>query len=240
MNLCIDIGNTRIKIGVFDNGHMLHHDVFYTQSEKEVSALIKKHKITNAISSSTRKSVSAFEKRVRQYVPLLRLSHTTPIPLENQYHTPETLGKDRLAVVIGCTKVYPNKACLVIDAGTCITYDIITANGVYLGGNISPGIRMRAEAMDTMTSTLPLVEPVYNNDYVGKSTVSAMQNGVVYGTLLEMDSFIALINRDIGDLQVILTGGDGPFLKEHLKSQVFAHSFLVLEGLDVIMNYNAQ
>jgi len=240
MNLCIDIGNTRIKIAIFDNGHMTHHNAFYTQSEEEVALLIKKHKISQAISSSTRKSVSAFEKRVRQHVSLTRLSHTTPIPIENKYHTPETLGKDRLAVVIGCTKVYPNKSCLVIDAGTCITYDVITSKGVYLGGNISPGLRMRAEAMDTMTSTLPLVTPTYNADYVGKSTVAAMENGIVYGTLLEIDSFIALINRDIGDLNVVLTGGDGPFLADHLKSKIFAHSYLVLEGLDVILNHNAK
>lgn len=140
MNLCIDIGNTRIKIGVFDKGQMIHHDVFYTMPEDQVAELIRKYKIERAISSSTRKSISAFEKRVKSKIDLLRLTHKTAIPIINKYHTPETLGKDRLAVVIGCTKVYPNKNCLVIDAGTCITYDIIDAAGNYHGGNISPGL----------------------------------------------------------------------------------------------------
>lgn len=239
MNLCIDIGNTRIKIGVFDKGQMIHHDAFYTMPDAEVAKLINTYKIDRAISSSTRKTISAFEKRVRSKVNLLRLSHKTPIPIVNKYHTPETLGKDRLAVVIGCTKVYPNKNCLVIDAGTCITYDVIDAAGNYHGGNISPGLRMRAEAMDTLTSTLPLVEPIYNQDYIGKSTKTAMQNGIVYGTLLEMQSFIAMIKADIGEINVIITGGDAPFFEDLLNSKIFVHSFLVLEGLDVIINYNA-
>jgi len=239
MNLCIDIGNTRIKIGVFDKGQMIHHDAFYTMSEKEVTELIEEYGIDRAISSSTRKTISAFEKRVKSKIELLRLTHETAIPIVNKYHTPETLGKDRLAVVIGCTKVYPNKNCLVIDAGTCITYDIIDANGNYHGGNISPGLRMRAEAMDTMTSTLPLVEPKYNSDYIGKSTETAMQNGIVYGTLLEMQSFIAMIKENFGEINVIITGGDAPFFEDLLNSKIFVHSFLVLEGLDVIINYNA-
>ncbi|MFT6780985.1 MAG: type III pantothenate kinase [Saprospiraceae bacterium] len=237
MNLCIDIGNTRIKIGVFDKGTMIYNDSFHTKSVEEVYNLIENYKITEAISSSTRKSVSAFEKRVKSKVPLIRLNHKTPVPIENMYLTPKTLGKDRLAVAIGCTKVFPNKNCLIIDAGTCITYDIITADKRYLGGNISPGLRMRAEAMDTMTSTLPLVEPVYNKDYIGKSTVTAMQNGIVYGTLLEIESLIAMIKQDIGDINVIITGGDAPFFANLLKTKIFVHSFLVLEGLDATINY---
>lgn len=239
MNLCIDIGNTRIKIGIFDKGQMIHNDAFYTMSTKEIDQLLNKYKVERAISSSTRKSITAFEKRIKAKMNLLRLTHKTAIPIMNHYHTPETLGKDRLAVAVGCTKVYPNKNCLVIDAGTCITYDIIDANRNYLGGNISPGLRMRAEAMDTLTSTLPLVEPKYNEDYIGKSTVSAMQNGIVYGTILEMQSFIAMIKEDIGEINVIITGGDASFFEDLLNSKIFVHSFLVLEGLDVIINYNA-
>ena len=237
MNLCIDIGNTRIKIGIFDCGRMIHNDAFLTMNQTEVKKLIKKYKITMAVSSSTRKSVSAFEKRVKSFVSLLRLNHKTPVPIKNLYQTPKTLGKDRLAVAIGCTKVYPNKNCLIIDAGTCITYDIVTADKRYLGGNISPGLRMRAKAMDTMTSTLPFVEPVYNRDYIGKSTVTAMQNGIVYGTLLEIESLIAMIKHDIGDINVIITGGDAPFFADLLKTKIFVHSFLVLEGLDATINY---
>lgn len=240
MNLCIDIGNTRIKIGVFDNGQMIYNDTFYTMTEHQVADLICKYKIKRAISSSTRKHITVFEKRVKSNINLLRLTYKTAIPIENKYHTPETLGKDRLAVVIGCTKVYPKKNCLVIDAGTCITYDVIDSQGNYHGGNISPGLRMRAEAMDSMTSTLPLVEPKYNVDYIGKSTESAMQNGIVYGTLFEMQSFIAMIKEDIGKINVIITGGDATFFEDLLNSKIFVHSFLVLEGLDVIINYNAE
>lgn len=238
MNLCIDIGNTRIKIGIFSNGKMVYDDAFYTQNDNEVNELVQHYKLTEAISSSTRKSVSAFEKRVQKLIPLLKLDHNTPIPIENTYRTPRTLGKDRLAVAVGCSKVYPTKNCLIIDAGTCITYDVVTSNKVYLGGNISPGLRMRAEAMGTMTSTLPLVEPVYNEDYLGKDTTSAMQNGIVYGTLLEMQSLITRVKQDIGDINVIITGGDAPFFADLLNSEIFVHSFLVLEGLDAVNKVN--
>ncbi len=239
MNLCIDIGNTRIKIGIFNKGEMVHHEVFYKKSKKEVEGLIDKYQILKAISSSTRKSISTYEKAVKKCVPLLRLSHTTKIPIENTYLTPETLGKDRLAAVIGCTKVYPDKNCLIVDAGTCITYDMITDKKVYLGGNISPGLKMRAEAMNKFTSALPLVKIEYNANSLGKTTKTALQNGIVYGALLEIQSFIAVIKQDIGKINVIITGGDATFFGDLLNSKIFVHSFLVLEGLDVIINYNA-
>ncbi|MEE9439320.1 MAG: type III pantothenate kinase [Saprospiraceae bacterium] len=239
MNLCIDIGNTRIKIGIFNDGVLIYNDTFKRMTQEEIKVLFQKYKITKAISSSTRKSISTFEKRINRHIKLTRLTHKTLVPLTNLYQTPNTLGKDRLAGVVACTKLYPNQNCLVIDAGTCITYDIITAKKEYLGGNISPGLKMRAEAMDTMTSTLPIVKPIYNKDYIGKNTTMAMQNGIVYGTKFEIESLITMIKQDIGNINVIITGGDAQFFVDILNSKIFVHSYLILEGLDVIINYNA-
>ena len=217
----------------------MYSQSFYTLGDHDVKMLIRDYGIERAISSSTRKTESAFEKRIKAHVPLLKLSHKTPVPITSSYATPETLGKDRLAAVVGCTKLYPNKNCLVIDAGTCITYDYISKSNQYQGGNISPGLRMRAEAMDTMTSTLPLVEPTHHEDILGKSTRHALENGVVYGTLLEIESFIQLMKTKKTSLITILTGGDSSYLGSLLNSKIFVRPFLVLEGLDVILNYNA-
>ncbi len=239
-NLCIDIGNTRIKIGVFEDRNLVFHTVFYTMKDQEVSNLLKNHHIDKAISSSTRKSLTAFEKRIKKRIPLVRLNEKTPVPIINTYNTPETLGKDRLAAVVGCTKLFPDKTCLVIDAGTCITYDLITADKKYLGGNISPGLHMRARAMHDFTSALPKVKISYHEDYLGKSTIHAIQNGILWGTKLEIESFIALIKRDFEKINVIITGGDAHIFENLINSKIFAHSFLVLEGLDEIINHHAE
>jgi len=238
VNLCIDIGNSRIKIGIFEEGHLVRHDVFDTMSNQDMADILGHYPIRRAISSSTRIVETEFEKRVQTQISYMKLDHTTPLPISNAYDTPETLGKDRVAGIVGSQKLFPNENCIVIDAGTCITYDVIVDN-TYLGGNISPGLHMRAEAMDKFTSALPLVEPKFHENYIGKSTEMAMQNGIVHGTIFEIDSFISKVKADFSDINVIITGGNAQFFADILKSKIFVHSNLVLDGLDVILNYNA-
>ncbi len=168
------------------------------------------------------------------------LDHHTLIPIENLYETPETLGRDRLAAVIGANALYPKALSIVIDAGTCITFDIIN-NAQYLGGNISPGIRMRAQAMHDYTGLLPNVDIAYHADFIGKNTEQALQNGAVLGTIFEIDSFIASIidKYKVEDINVILTGGDADFLAKHVKSKIFVEENIVLMGLHEILKHNA-
>jgi len=148
------------------------------------------------------------------------------------------LGKDRIAAVTGAWSMFPAKNILAIDAGTCITYDLITSNGEYLGGGISPGIRMRFQAMHTFTGKLPLVEPEDFDELIGRSTRESLLSGVYNGVMAEISELIRLYGKKFDDLTVILTGGDHVFLHNKLKISIFAVPELVLLGLNEIFDYN--
>jgi len=168
----------------------------------------------------------------------LLLSETTPLPFQNLYRTPQTLGKDRLAVVAGSQALFPGQTCLVVDAGTCITYEILTAEGAYTGGNIAPGLRMRLQAMHTFTAKLPLTEPGETEIRIGYDTRSALMNGAQEGILFEIEGYANYCREQFGAVQVLLTGGDADFLSKKLKSEIFVDQNLVLRGLDQILSYN--
>src|SRR5690606_34521365 len=173
-------------------------------------------------------------------------NHQLPIPITNGYATPETLGADRLAGVIGAKNIYPENPVLVIDAGTCITYDFIDKAGFYAGGSISPGLRMRFKAMNHFTGKLPEVEVDMNitgfKSSYGKDTQESLISGVVNGLLFEVEGFIKKYNNQYLDLRVILCGGDSTFFDTRLKNSIFAHQILlepnlVMIGLNTVVNY---
>jgi len=166
------------------------------------------------------------------------LSHTSKTPFKNSYATPDTLGADRIAVVVAAFYEYPRKNVLVIDAGTCITYDIINDYGEYLGGAISPGLQMRYKAMHNQTDALPLLRPNEILDFVGNTTESSMHSGVINGTVQEVDGVIEQYKQRFKDLTVILTGGDAHFFAKRLKNSIFANSKFLLEGLNYLLEYN--
>lgn len=239
MHLCIDIGNTRIKWGVFDGDTLVHQDAFERNYESKLAALFAEYPIDRSISSSTRQKASSMERLVSTHAQHTILDHTTPVPIENLYETPETLGRDRLAAVIAAAGLYPSTTSIVIDAGTCITYDVVNSEGQYLGGNIAPGARMRLEAMHHFTDGLPLVDMKMPSTLLGTSTTSALQNGAVQGTIMEIESFTARVKEVYGGVNVILTGGDADFFGELLNTEIFVKPSLVLQGLNEILKYNA-
>ena len=169
-----------------------------------------------------------------------QLDTRTPLPVENRYATPETLGKDRLAAAIGAWAQYPGQHCLVVDAGTCLTLDLVTAEGSYLGGNISPGVRMRLRAMHAFTARLPQVDVGAYKALLGQSTESALQNGGLLGAVLEIEGLASRLSDSYPGLITVLTGGDAAILAERLKSKIFVHLNLVLEGLNKILEYNVE
>jgi len=239
VNLCMDIGNTKAKMAVFNaQGRIEEYSVSANPGIRSVRQLWKKFKITGGIISSTRHLDEKFLQKVNALFPCLILSEKTDVPIQSEYETPSTLGKDRLAAVVAADAHYKGKSVLVIDIGTCITYDIIS-EGIYRGGNISPGAYLKIKAMHRYTDKLPLVEMVVNDDIMGKSTVKALQNGAFYGTKGEIDSFIRVFNKRLGKLKVILTGGDASLFAEVLDHKVIVRPHLVLEGLNEIINYNA-
>lgn len=241
MNLTIDIGNTRTKIGVFEGSRLKEKIVWQEWQPEELFSLATNHKVKNVILSSVAKDLSGEIARIfKQEIYYLELSAETPLPIENRYHTPQTLGKDRVAAVVGAFALYPGAHALVVDAGTCITYDLLTADGAYEGGNIAPGLKMRLEAMHSMTRRLPLAPADLPEDPVGKSTQTALQNGALRGALLEFEGSCELFETDFGQLKVILTGGDADFFAKKSKREIFVNPDLVLVGLNKILNHNVE
>ncbi len=237
-NLVIDIGNTRTKAAVFSGADMVQK-IYCNDPVSEIKSLVTNHSIEKSIYLTTGKVSDAFGKFLKEELYAIELTHKTHVPVKNLYGTPETLGRDRLAAVVGAQAFFPNSNCLVIDAGTCITYDWLTKEGEYLGGNIAPGITMRLQAMDHFTAKLPLVEKADIDNPIGKSTELALRNGALWGAVQEVDGYIRWGRKNFSQLKVIFTGGDTNFFVKHLKRRIFARPNIVLAGLNKILSINA-
>jgi len=240
LNLIIDTGNTRTKIAVFKLDSLIHLEKIKTKKILlEVKKIVKRYTINKAIVSSVAKfstEISLFLSK--NDIKVINLNAKTKIPFKNLYKTPETLGVDRIALMASAQKNYPNKNVLVIDAGTCITYDLINTNKEYFGGAIAPGVKMKYEALHQFTANLPLLKPKANTQ-IGNSTKNAIHQGVINGTILEIEGIINQYQNNNDNLTIVLTGGDTFFLAKLLKSSIFANPNFLLEGLNYILNYNS-
>ena len=238
MQLIIDVGNTRVKAAIF-HGDVLQasHHFLLKDFIEEVGEFAGLYPVKKAIISSVGRLSEEQARSVQLRFPTIILSHTTPLPFSNDYGTPHTLGVDRIALVAAFAKAYPKKNGLIIDAGTCITYDFITAEGSYKGGAISPGLRLRYETLNNLTANLPLLEKQLPQSIIGTTTNEAIHSGVVNGVLLEMDGAINHYKEHYNVEIVIITGGDAEFLAKRLKNSIFAHSKFLLEGLNYILTY---
>lgn len=238
MNLIIDIGNTRTKLATFSNNKIT--DIYIAESSaiEDINNYIEGQTYNNCIISSVKKNnIDSFRiKGINTVV----FNHKTPVPVKNCYKTPETLGLDRLAAVIGATELYPGKDIMVIDSGTAITYDFIDRNRNYLGGNISPGIQIRYKALNSFTDNLPLLSKQDSDIGVGKTTESAIVNGVQNGIVFEIEGYINHFNGKNEDLTTIITGGDALFFDKIIKNNIFVNQNLVLIGLNRILNHNVE
>lgn len=239
LRLCVDIGNTRTKWAVFDEDALVYKDVFTADIEKKIKEIKERYSITSCMSSSTRKGAVVEQNILDEHFEHTVLSYKTPLPIQNGYKTPKTLGVDRIAGVVGARSIFGAENCLVVDAGTCMTYDFIQADGLYVGGNIAPGIQMRLKAMHHFTDGLPLVDMRLPDHWLGESTETAMQNGAMRGAILEIRSLIEAVTAQYHKVNVILTGGDALFFAELLNTEIFVSSNLVLTGLNEILKYNA-
>lgn len=239
MNLIIDVGNTSTKAAVF-NGDILVQLYIFDKRRiiSEIKKIRKEYWISGGIMSSVSNISDKKMERLGAIVPILTLSSKTKTPFKNLYATPETLGVDRIALVAAAVKKYPDANVLVIDAGTCITFDFITAEKEYLGGAISPGIAMRYKSLHTFTSKLPLLKKDYPKNFTGNSTKQSINAGIVNGILHEIEGTIAQYREKYGNLTVVLTGGDTNFLAKQLKSSIFANQNFLLEGLNAILIFN--
>jgi len=242
MNLVLDLGNSYSKIAVCDNKKVIEAATYEKISSREIAYFHARYSGLNGaiISSVVNYSREIVDYLRSLYQTCIELDHSTPVPLLNKYRTPDTLGYDRIAAAVGAYTIYPKTNVLVIDAGTAITYDIVTLEGEFLGGNISPGLAIRFKSLNKYTTRLPFLErPEEKPSLVGNSTKEAIQSGIVNGLLFEIDGFIASISKEYPKLQVVLTGGDANYFVGKLKSSIFVDLNLNLIGLNRILEHNA-
>lgn len=241
MNLIIDCGNTLTKIALFHGNEMIAFSRVTSFGIQEIEHFIVSNPgIKNAVISDVRDYDENINVYLKQRFNTLVFSNSTAVPITNSYSTPETLGKDRLAAVVGAHHLFPSSDVLVIDAGTAITYDIISADGVYSGGGIAPGIAMRYKALHTFTGRLPLLDYYGDTPLVGNNTVMSIQSGVLNGAVAEMDGIITQYLNQSPLIKIIVTGGDYNYFDKRLKIKTFAAPNLVLEGLNLILNFNIE
>lgn len=242
MNLVLDLGNTFGKIAVCEGNKVIESIGYQKITSKEIEYFKTCYgELRGAIVCS----VVNHSREIVDYLDNLfeiciELNSSTPLPVINKYQTPETLGYDRIAAVVGAYTIFPGMNVLVVDAGSAITYDVVTAEGAYVGGNIAPGLEMRFKALNKFTNKLPFLEAQQDMvNLIGASTNEAIQSGVINGILFEIEGFIASIMQEYPKLQVVLTGGDAKFFEKKLKNSIFVNLNLNLIGLNRILEYNA-
>lgn len=240
MNIVLDIGNTRIKTGFYSDYELIETKSFSEKISIELLENIwNKTNPNSCIVSST----AQLPENIKEWLKIKRtlmFSSSTPIPVTLNYKTPETLGRDRIAGAIAANHIFPKNSSLVIDLGTCITYDLINEQKIYHGGAISPGMKMRFQAMNSFTGKLPLIEkPEFITDN-GRSTTESLNKGVMSGIAHEINGFVRSYTQQYNNLKVILTGGDASLFEQHIENPIFAAPNLILDGLNLVLLYNKQ
>ena len=240
MKLVLDIGNTLGKLVVYSKGD----EAFSTTFEHGAMLdLIKKTRLKYpGIAQTILCTVVAVNPQTIAFLDsigaLITVNSQMKLPFDNRYETPETLGADRIGLVAAAAFKFPKKNCLIVDAGSCVTYDFISSDGVYRGGAISPGLQMRFKAMHEHTNKLPFV--TIKEDYIalGTDTQKSILAGTVNGLVYEIEGWQKSLETTHKDLTLILTGGDAQFLSKRLKNTIFAHSNFLVEGLSQLLDYN--
>jgi type III pantothenate kinase len=244
MYLSIDCGNTFNKLGVYEANSSL---VLFKLVDKSVllavaNELLDGYAIEAAIVSNVGTDDQAFlDNLKRRLGQVWEMKFPIPVPIGNHYSTPQTLGQDRLAAACAVNFLYPDSTSLIVDIGTCIKYDIVH-KGAFEGGSISPGLKMRYQALQHFTAKLPLVEANleynYQNTLPAQNTIQAIESGVQQAILFEIDGFISYYKSKYKDLNIILTGGGSKWFANSIKFPIFAHSDLVLLGLNRVLIHN--
>ncbi|MBC8487808.1 MAG: type III pantothenate kinase [Bacteroidetes bacterium] len=248
MKLVIDYGNTLIKTALFRDESMIDLRLCNNLSSEQLNMLIDEFEYKNseykpieyAIFSSVVNYADDIKTILSNRFNFIELNFKTPLPVTIKYKTPETLGNDRIAAVVAASGLFPSTDLLVIDAGTCITYDFINSKSEYIGGGITPGIDMRFKALNNFTGKLPLVSKTDNAALTGNTTQRSIQSGVLNGIVAEINGIIDRYKHEFPSIKIIFTGGDVNYFDRKLKNDIFAVSNLVLKGLNIILDYNVE
>ena len=234
----MDFGTSSAKTGLFQGNKLI--EVGRGLSLQDVTSLVRKHQPAHIIISTVSVSRTDIAMALGERIPILFLDSTISLPLSLAYGSPDTLGADRIAAAVGASQLYPRRNCLVIDAGSCTTYEFIDENNIYQGGGISPGIDLKLRALHNYTANLPLLERVTETKLVGDTTNNAMLSGVINGTIAEIREIIRMYQNKFPDLQLVICGGDASYFATKLNIEVFVAPELVLTGLKNILDYNVQ
>ncbi len=245
MKLIIDLGNTQGKFAVFKNDEIIIVETINNKAKKDfrvyTDQLIKKYckePLHSVILSSVIDYPTSFNKYLKNNFRFLELTKKTPVPVKINYKTPETIGNDRIAIAVAVNYLFPGKNTLAVNAGTCITYDIVDNKEVYQGGAISPGFDMRLRSLHNFTDQLPLIESGECNTVTGKSTDESILSGVMNGTIAEVNGMIDKFSGIYDNLTIIISGGNLKYFDKKLKNNIFAVQNLVLKGLKIILDFN--
>lgn len=242
MNLIIDIGNTRAKLAVYKKNKFLKTVICPKEELIQAQEHLREEfpDIKDGILANVAEPKNSYVGWISGLDgKTIELSAKTPVPFYNKYETPETLGLDRIALAAAAVSLYPDKNVLVIDAGTCVTYDIITAKKEYLGGAISPGLNMRFRAINNFTANLPLLRASSKEiPHIGQNTIQSLHLGTTQGLIYEIEGFLQQYKEIYPDLTVILTGGDAEILSKRLKNSIFVAKNFLSTGLNCILEFN--
>ena len=241
MNLIIEQGNSATKVAVYSKKQMVYSSDYKCFNNSDLIQLFCKYPLKNGILSTViDANIELITCLKNQLERFFFFDEKVRLPIAVRYQTPETLGRDRIAVAVGANFLQPQKDVLVIDAGTAITFEVVEAPGIYLGGNISPGVIARFHALNRHTKRLPLVEEREIVPLLGTSTETAILSGVVRGIVFEMDGYINELQNKYSGLYVFLTGGHTFYFEKRLKNAIFADKKLALIGLNRILEYNIE
>ncbi len=240
MNLIIDVGNTLVKLAVFETNYLIFRqecvkeDFLITFQEVSKNYKLIKKAIVSAVGNFSEIEIS----EVKKNYPVFELTHKAQIPFKNKYATPNTLGVDRIALVASAAIQFPKKNVLIIDVGSCITYDFLNSENEYLGGAISPGIDLRYQSLHHYTDKLPYLKPKLLKKVLGNTTEKSIHIGVLQGVISEINGSITNYLEEFKELTIILTGGGAHYLVDSLKNDIFANSNFLLEGLNYLLEIN--
>tara|TARA_B100000989_G_scaffold202014_1_gene152849 strand:- start:507 stop:1235 length:729 start_codon:yes stop_codon:yes gene_type:complete len=240
MHLVIDLGNSKIKFFVFQENKILYRAFNpILEWENTLKQIKKKYpNISNCIISDVNGSITNDLKKSLRSISILFCSTKLKLPFRTLYKPKKQLGADRIALLSACILDYPNKNVLVVDLGTCITYDFIDKNSLHHGGAISPGFKMRYKSLNFFTGNLPLLNPKISNKFLGYSTKSSIHIGVINGIISEINERIYFHKKNFEDLVVIFSGGDALRLSKPFKNKIFTDTNFLAKGLNFILISN--
>lgn len=253
MLLTIDIGNTNITLGLYDKENLIHHWRMATNRESMpdeygimMSGLLEHVKVkpkdlegvcmASVVPPLTSRVVQACN--IYLEAEPLNVDYMTNTGVKILIDDPKGLGADRLVDVVAVKKFYGSPAC-VVDFGTATTFDAIDNNGAYIGGAITPGIGISAEALVKYTAQLPRVDLQAPPDVIGKNTIHAMQSGLLFGYVSLVEGMVARFKQKLGpEMKVIGTGGLAELVANHTHAIQITAPWLTLDGLRLIWEMN--